>query len=311
MEKEYNQQRLVALHHMLFEMAGGNFSSRIPLSLHDDELETLVVLINMVAEEMKESIFYGGYINPHNSCRAITQINLVLDKGFQINSFNPDLLCVLGYEAYELLGQSVQSIVTAKSYEKMIMFIATLDDKPYESRLLSLEFLTKDHLLYPSDCSIAPLLHRDEFILSFITYISQNLDFVDLPQKKEAFGKLPKSRKEDAHLIQKVYDYILAHLEEPLLSLKELSRHFGTNEYKLKDGFRHFFKTSIYKFYTIERLKRAYLMIQETSIPLKNIASMNGFGDYPTFSKAFKKQFGISPNEVPRTFGYDEINITH
>jgi transcriptional regulator GlxA family with amidase domain len=98
-------------------------------------------------------------------------------------------------------------------------------------------------------------------------------------------------------------------LEEPLPSLKELSKLFGTNEYKLKDGFRHFFKTSIYKFYTVERLKRAYLMIQQTTIPLKNIAIMNGFTDYPNFSKSFKKQFGISPNEIARTAlnGIDDV----
>ena len=57
MKKAYNEERIVTMHQMLFEMARGNFNSRIPLSSNDDELETLVVLINMVAEEMKESIF--------------------------------------------------------------------------------------------------------------------------------------------------------------------------------------------------------------------------------------------------------------
>lgn len=47
MDKKHNQERIVALHQMLFEMARGNFSNRIPLSSYDDELETLVVLVNM------------------------------------------------------------------------------------------------------------------------------------------------------------------------------------------------------------------------------------------------------------------------
>ena len=50
MNRPHNQERIVTMHQMLFEMARGNFNSRIPLSLFDDELETLVVLINMVAE---------------------------------------------------------------------------------------------------------------------------------------------------------------------------------------------------------------------------------------------------------------------
>jgi hypothetical protein len=41
---------------MLFEVARGNFNL-IPLSSNDEGVETLVVLINMVAEEMKESVF--------------------------------------------------------------------------------------------------------------------------------------------------------------------------------------------------------------------------------------------------------------
>ena len=109
-----------------------------------------------------------------------------------------------------------------------------------------------------------------------------------------------KTRKADALLIQKLYDYILSHLEEPLPSLKVLSSEFGTNEHKLKDGFRHFFKTSIYQFYNDERLKRAYFMIEHTTIPLKNISVMNGFNDYPNFSKSFKKRFGFSPYEIKR-----------
>jgi AraC-like DNA-binding protein len=109
-----------------------------------------------------------------------------------------------------------------------------------------------------------------------------------------------KTKKVDALLIQKLYDYILAHLEEPLPSLKILSAKFGTNEHKLKDGFRHFFKTSIYQFYNDERLKRAYFMIEHTVIPLKNISGMNGFNNYPNFSKSFKKRFGFPPYELKR-----------
>lgn len=77
---------------------------------------------------------------------------------------------------------------------------------------------------------------------------------------------------------------------------------FGTNEFKLKNGFKHFFKTSIYQFYNDERLKRAEMMIQQTTMPLKHVAFMSGFSTYPNFSKAFKKRYGYAPNEVKRIF---------
>ena len=101
-------------------------------------------------------------------------------------------------------------------------------------------------------------------------------------------------------LIQKVLDYIQNHLEEPLPSSKELSAMFGTNEFTLKDSFRKVLKTSIYQFYNEERLKKAHLLIQQTGIPLKEIALMSGFNDYTNFYKAFKKRFDYQPSELKR-----------
>lgn len=300
MDKKHNQERIVALHQMLFEMARGNFSNRIPLSLYDDELETLVVLVNMVAEEMRESIFHAGYVNPHSSYRFITQANLVLDKLLHVKSFNPSLLTMLGYESSELKDQFIGTFLTPDSLDKLDFVKEAFHDTISDQTMLPLQFLTKDQLIFNTDCSITKLFDRDELILSFVVSVSQNANVLLELKNADESEKHPNSRKSDALLIQRVYDYILAHLEEPLPSLKELSKLFGTNEYKLKDGFRHFFKTSIYKFYTVERLKRAYLMIQQTTIPLKNISALNGFTDYPNFSKSFKKQFGISPNEVGR-----------
>lgn len=310
MDKKHNQERIVAMHQMLFEMARGNFSNRIPLSLYDDELETLVVLVNMVAEEMKESIFHAGYVNPHSTYRFITQTNLVLDHLFFVKSFNPAVLTVLGYESFDLMGHSLEAFLTPDSYQKLNIVREAFHDNISSQTMIPLQFLTKDQLIFTADCSITKLFNRDELILSFVVSVPQNTNISLESKNTEELERHSNSRKADALLIQKVYDYILAHLEEPLPSLKELSKHFGTNEYKLKDGFRHFFKTSIYKFYTVERLKRAYLMIQQSTIPLKNIATMNGFTDYPNFSKSFKKQFGISPNEVVRSAVNDTYNTT-
>lgn len=108
------------------------------------------------------------------------------------------------------------------------------------------------------------------------------------------------TKQSDAELIQKVIDYIQNHLEEPLPTTKELSKMFGTNEFTLKDSFRNSVKTSIYQFYNDERLKKAQFLIQKTAIPLKEIALMCGFNDYPNFYKAFKKRYNFPPSEVKR-----------
>lgn len=108
------------------------------------------------------------------------------------------------------------------------------------------------------------------------------------------------TKQSDSDLIHKVIDYIHNHLEEPLPTTKELAKMFGSNEFTLKDTFRNVVKTSIYQFYNEERLKKAHFLIKETIIPLKEIAIICGFNDYPNFYKAFKKRYNYPPSEVKR-----------
>lgn len=105
---------------------------------------------------------------------------------------------------------------------------------------------------------------------------------------------------EPAALIQKVQEYILSHLEENLPSSKELAQMFGTNEFTLKESFRNLSNTSIYQFYNDERLKKAYLLIEQTAIPLSKIATLSGFNNYTNFFKAFKKKYDVSPGDIKR-----------
>lgn len=101
-------------------------------------------------------------------------------------------------------------------------------------------------------------------------------------------------------IIQKVQDYILNNLEEPLPTTKELSKMFGTNEFTLKENFRNILKTSIYQFYNDERLKKAHFLIQQTAIPMKEISFLCGFNDYTNFFKAFKKKYHYTPSDLNR-----------
>lgn len=114
-------------------------------------------------------------------------------------------------------------------------------------------------------------------------------------------SNLNSSQKDKAtFLIQKVQEYILDHLGKPLPSTAELSEMFGTNEFTLKQNFRNLLKTSIYQYYNDERLKKAHLLIQQSYIPLKNIALLCGFKEYPVFLKAFKKKYNYPPSAVSR-----------
>jgi AraC-like DNA-binding protein len=293
MDEIYNQRRIVSIHQMLFEMARGNFNSRIPESKEKDELETVVVLINMVAEEIKGSLF--EFVNTHNTQDFVTQSTLTLDSNYMISSLTSEIILFLGYGENELIGQPLSAIISRTSFDHIHKIF---DGGIQLPAVVAVDFITKTQLSLAVSCSVGQLIPRSEIILNLV--IPRHLDTYHATVAKNGDEKQIKPRKVDAFLIQKLYDYILANLDAPLPSLQVLAQKFGTNEYKLKAGFRHFFKTSIYKFYNEERLKKAYFMVEHTVIPLKNISVMNGFNNYSNFSKSFKKRFGFSPYELKR-----------
>ncbi len=106
----------------------------------------------------------------------------------------------------------------------------------------------------------------------------------------------------DISKIRGIHAYILKNLDKPLLPLIELAHTFGTNEYKVKQGFKKLYGYTVFRFLIVERLKRASLLIQHTDIPLKEVAHIAGFVSVPHFSKAFKKKYGYTPSDLRKQF---------
>lgn len=297
MEREINRQRIQHIRQMLLEMASGNFDGRIPRTTQDDDLESVIVLVNMLAEEMKESLFPKGYLNLHHLQNAPISISFITDCDFTIREMSFSCKQLFGCNSEAATGLSFRDLLTEDSklnLENLEQSILINED----CSLLTLTYKTfSGNAITPLFSSVGRLQNDNGFVIHSIV----NYPDTEFPIKEDYHSKrLVKTRRTEAKLMQQVYDYILAHLEGPLPTLRELSRMFGTNEYKLKEGFRHFFNTSIYQFYNDERLERCCLLIRETTIPLKQIAYMYGFNSYPSFSKAFKKKYGHSPTDLKK-----------
>jgi AraC-like DNA-binding protein len=303
MQQEINQQRIQSMYQMLLEMGSGNFTNRIERTDQDDELEALVVLVNMVAEEMKGSVFHSGFINPHYTYTNLVQTSFILDTDFIIRSYNSAVPTVLGFPHEMLYNKPFSCILSKESLPIWDSIAASiLYDANYNSTL-QLIYITQEQLLVPCFCTISRLMHSTNILISSVTtVIEETIVAKALVSPEDTHLLSGFNSYSDVQLIQQVYDYILNHLDSPLPSLKELSQIFGTNDNKLKQGFKLLFKTSIYQFYTNERLKRAHLLIQQTTIPLKRIATIMGFNTYPNFSRTFKKHFDYAPNAIERRF---------
>lgn len=300
MENQTTQQRIKAIHQMLFEMATGNLSFRITKTDQNDEIDKLSEILNNLAGKMHDIILRSGYVNPHYRYQNIVQTTFILDDNFMISNFNAHVPDALYYKSEELFQVDFGKFIAPQSFNiwNQKKMEASLD-KNYHSTV-QLIFITGNNKLSPTFCTISRLRYSNKIIVNSITTILQEL----LSDEKYVI-KTASEKQSEAVIMQNLYDYILNHLEQPLPTLKELAAKFDSNEYRLKFGFREFFKTSIYNFYQEERLKRAHLMIQQTKIPLKEIAIMNGFNTYLNFYKAFKKRFEYTPSEVDRGPGAD------
>ncbi|ESU28753.1 hypothetical protein FLJC2902T_13480 [Flavobacterium limnosediminis JC2902] len=284
---------------MILEMAQGNFVFQIERSKEDDELEGLTVLVNMMAQEMEASLLHLRYINPRYNYKNLLQAAFVLDCDFKIIHFTTDAVDLLGFDDKFLNNCLFEHLLTESS-------ILLLNDIKSElnynngSITVSINYKTKTDLILPTLCTISKLVETENYIISFAVILREEKQDFNLSGTEERNDLMEKLSYADIQLIQKVYDYILANIDLPLPTIQELSRMFNTNEFKLKHVFRLMFNTSIYKFYTTERLKKAHLLIQQTTIPLKNIADLTGFSTYPNFSRAFKNHYGFTPNEIKR-----------
>lgn len=310
-----DKEKIEKICQMIFEVASGNFSYRIERSRHEDQLETVIVLLNMMAEEIRESFHHFALINPHETYKQIAQMTFILDDQFCIRNFNAPAQQLLGLAPSEISGITFENFLTEESkhqWTKQIEEIKNSGENPF-FHTLRLFFSSKNSLTVPSLCSISSLLlKKDGQKLYFVTALQtiiqskekeeriqlalQNLKLQSSkPDKKK---KAMLHREADKRKIQEVYDYILNNLEKPLPSLKELAHQHGTNEFKLKIGFRQLYNTSVFRFQKEQRLKRAHSFIINSDLPLSRIADICGFQSFPHFSKIFKNHYGYNPSDL-------------
>jgi AraC-like DNA-binding protein len=78
-------------------------------------------------------------------------------------------------------------------------------------------------------------------------------------------------------------------------TLREIAMRFGTNEFKLKKEFKAIYGTSVFDHLLKTKLLKAKKLLLETDMPIADIAYITGYAIPGHFSRAFKKEFGVTP----------------
>lgn len=102
-------------------------------------------------------------------------------------------------------------------------------------------------------------------------------------------------RGQDRERIHAARTILLSNMEHPP-SLLALARQVGLNDYKLKQGFREVFGTTVFGYLRLQRMERARQLLTQGTLSVSEVSRMVGYSSPTQFSLAFKRQFGILPS---------------
>lgn len=94
--------------------------------------------------------------------------------------------------------------------------------------------------------------------------------------------------------VNQVIDYISANLHTPL-QLDSIADKINVSQRQLLRIMQSALNESLYSYVARQRIERAVLYMQIEEMTLKELSSMVGYDNPQSFSKAFKRQMGISP----------------
>jgi AraC-like DNA-binding protein len=165
--------------------------------------------------------------------------------------------------------------------------------------------------LFPYPCFISPALHKvideildcpyDEATSHFYFDIKVREYFYKL-LKECAFSKETnyKFTPYERERLVVARDILLSDLSKPPLTIRQLAKRAGINEFKLKVGFLQFFKTGVFECFQRARMYKAKQLLLQTNKPIKEICTLAGYPRMSNFITAFRKFFGYTPGSLRR-----------
>ncbi len=101
---------------------------------------------------------------------------------------------------------------------------------------------------------------------------------------------------EEVEKMYKAKSIILSNISQPC-SIITLAQQVGTNECYLKRNFKKVFGDTVYQYMQQERMEKAKNMLLNTNQKIAAIAKSIGYKNASHFSVAYKKHYGVLPNQ--------------
>ncbi|MEM1135070.1 MAG: AraC family transcriptional regulator [Bacteroidota bacterium] len=103
--------------------------------------------------------------------------------------------------------------------------------------------------------------------------------------------------KKDIEKIYEAKEIISSNLIYPV-TLNNIAKQVGTNEFTLKKGFKEIFGTTVYGYWNDLKMEEARKMLIEKQLTVSQVAENIGYKNPQHFTTAFKKKYGILPSKL-------------
>lgn len=144
------------------------------------------------------------------------------------------------------------------------------------------------------NCQVAekvrPLFRQGQAMAILASELSPLLEVRQEPAR-------PKPR--DKAIAHQARDILFAEFKNPP-SVEALAKRVGTNQFKLKQLFHHFFDSTPYGLLLEIRMNKAYQLLKSTNCSVGSAAETVGYHHASNFSAAFVKYFGLPPKQISR-----------
>ena len=105
----------------------------------------------------------------------------------------------------------------------------------------------------------------------------------------------PQLKKNHLHTIELAKLYMSSHFNDDI-SLMEIAKHCHVSPFHFSRIFKTFTGTSPHQFLLAIRLQHAALLLQDTNLPVADIAFSVGFNSIEHFNAAFRQKFRTAPS---------------
>ena len=122
--------------------------------------------------------------------------------------------------------------------------------------------------------------------------------YMDTPQSiEEAGNNCPYVMDAfEMSKIKEARDIIIDNMLDPP-SLKSLAKQVGTNEFKLKMGFKSVFHNTVYGYLNDHRMEVARKLLTVDKLLIKEVSSQVGYSNPSHFITAYKRKYGTTPKQ--------------